>query len=77
MSHTNRWPKRALSVVSALPTGRLRWNHQPMALLDKWGHKLKAPRWLQNQICDEFDRWVGLYDDSDVDDDVYAEEDCD
>jgi hypothetical protein len=48
-----------------------------MALLDKWGHKLKAPRWLQNQICDEFDRWVGLYDDSDIDDDVYAEEDCD
>jgi hypothetical protein len=73
MSRQSRWLKRALSAVSALPTRGKHFNLQPMYLLDKWGHKLKMPQRYQSLICDEFDKWVGLYDDSDIDD-VFAEE---
>jgi hypothetical protein len=30
---------------------------------------------VQHEICNQFDEWVGLYDDSDIPDD-YHERDC-
>jgi hypothetical protein len=65
--------RRLLRVVSAIPTGKLQYPHQPMAMLDHWGHTLKAPKWIQHEICNEFDVWIGLYEDDDI---PYAEQDC-
>ncbi len=66
--------KRALKFVSDKSSGK-HFNRAPMYLLDKWGHKLKLNNWVQHEICNQFDEWVGLYDDSDIPDD-YHERDC-
>lgn len=69
--------KRLLGVVSALPTRR--FEKHPMYLLDKWGHGVRLPKRWMHPICDEFDRWVGLYDEWDLEAEApepAGEEDC-
>lgn len=78
VSQATRLLRRVLNAVSALPSGWFRWNHHPIALLDQWTHKMRAPRWIQGEICDVFDHWVGIDDDNDIPDDDYglSERDC-
>jgi hypothetical protein len=66
--------RQALELVAEKSSGKDLVS-APIFLLDKWGHKLNFPKRVQHPICDVFDEWVGLYDDSDIPDDYY-ERDC-
>lgn len=57
--------RRVLKKVADVSNGK-RFNRAPIALLDKWGHKLHLNNWIQHEICDVFDEWVGLYDEWDL-----------
>ena len=68
--------KRALEFVAEKSSGK-NLVSAPIFLLDKWGHKFRFPKRVQHQICDVFDEWVGLYDDSDIPDDDHERDCCD
>jgi hypothetical protein len=68
--------RRALEFVADKSNGK-RFDRAPMQILDKWGHKLRFPKFIQHDICNAFDHWVGVDDDSDIPDDIdCAEQDC-
>jgi hypothetical protein len=67
--------RQALKVIADKSSGK-HFNRAPMYLLDVWGHKLPIPKWIEHEICDVFDEWVGAYADSDTPDDDYSEQDC-
>jgi hypothetical protein len=36
-----------------------------LGFLDKWGHRLRIPKFSQSPICDAWDWHLGVYDDMD------------